>query len=220
MTAPGHTVKVNDLDSNRVEEKCGKPTTGTPSLLWVSPLYKISYFADQCRGSISLREEPVPLFYQDSVDVGSHSTKEISSRLLMLNPTTVWQSSNLQLNTHCHASSLHVLILRYCAFTRLFNYKHYYVLLSSVGRQLQAVDCDIDGRIVMEEIALVRAQRGARCPYYLGIPIEVDNQAILHNSFWHLVSEVWYSSYLGPRTACQAAVPRRIRWLLLGVAIK
>jgi hypothetical protein len=33
-----------------------------------------------------------------------------------------------------------------------------------VSRQLQAVDCDIDGRIVMEEIALVRAQRGARCP--------------------------------------------------------
>jgi hypothetical protein len=30
---------------------------------------------------------------------------------------------------------------------------------------------------------LVRAQQEARCPYYLGIPIEVDNQAILHSSF-------------------------------------
>jgi hypothetical protein len=54
---------------------------------------------------------------------------------------------------------------------------------TTVSRQLQAVDCDIDGRIVMEEIALVRAQRGARCPYYLGIPIEVDNQAMIHTSF-------------------------------------
>jgi hypothetical protein len=63
---------------------------------------------------------------------------------------------------------------------------------ANVSRQLQAVDCDIDGRIEMEEIALVRAQRGARCPNYLGIPIEVDNQASLHSSFYQLTITKYY----------------------------
>jgi hypothetical protein len=39
-----------------------------------------------------------------------------------------------------------------------------------VSRQLQAVDCDEDGGIVMREIAVGLCAAGGCCPYYLGIP--------------------------------------------------
>jgi hypothetical protein len=50
-----------------------------------------------------------------------------------------------------------------------------------VSRQL--APCLLSIVIQTVEIVLVRAQQEARCPYYLGIPVEVDNQAILHSSF-------------------------------------
>jgi hypothetical protein len=40
----------------------------------------------------------------------------------------------------------------------------------AVSRQLQAVDCDEDGGIVMREIAVGLCAAGGCCPYYLGIP--------------------------------------------------
>jgi hypothetical protein len=56
-----------------------------------------------------------------------------------------------------------------------------------VGRQLApcllSIACLLSIVIQTVEIVLVRAQQEACCPYYLGIPIEVDNQAILHVLF-------------------------------------
>jgi hypothetical protein len=53
-----------------------------------------------------------------------------------------------------------------------------------VSRQLQAVDCDVDGRIVMREIAVgLCVARGLLSSLSRNSHIEVDNQAIIHSSF-------------------------------------
>jgi hypothetical protein len=54
-----------------------------------------------------------------------------------------------------------------------------------VSRQLQAVDCDVDGGIVMREIAVgLCVARGLLSSLSRNSHIEVDNQAIIHSSFW------------------------------------
>jgi hypothetical protein len=53
-----------------------------------------------------------------------------------------------------------------------------------VSRQLQAVDCDVDGGIVMREIAVgLCVARGLLSSLSRNSHIEVDNQAILHSFF-------------------------------------
>jgi hypothetical protein len=53
-----------------------------------------------------------------------------------------------------------------------------------VSRQLQAVDCDVDGGIVMKEIAVgLCVARGLLSSLSRNSHIEVDNQAIIHSSF-------------------------------------
>jgi hypothetical protein len=56
-----------------------------------------------------------------------------------------------------------------------------------VSRQLApcllSIACLLSIVIQTVEIVLVRAQQEARCPYYLGIPMEVEKKAILHSSF-------------------------------------
>jgi hypothetical protein len=59
-----------------------------------------------------------------------------------------------------------------------------YVYITTVSRQLQAVDCDEDDGIVMREIAVgLRAARGLLSLLSRNSHIEVDNKAILHSSF-------------------------------------
>jgi hypothetical protein len=54
----------------------------------------------------------------------------------------------------------------------------------SVSRQLQAVDCDVDGGIVMREIAGgLCVARGLQSLLSRNSHLEVDNRAILHSSF-------------------------------------
>jgi hypothetical protein len=56
-----------------------------------------------------------------------------------------------------------------------------------VSRQLQAVDCDEGGGIVMREIAVgLCAARGLLSLLSRNSHIEIDNQAILHSLFWHI----------------------------------
>jgi predicted ATP-dependent serine protease len=53
-----------------------------------------------------------------------------------------------------------------------------------VSRQLQAVDYDVDGGIVMKEIAVgLCLARGLLSSLSRNSYIEVDNQAIIHSSF-------------------------------------
>jgi hypothetical protein len=52
-----------------------------------------------------------------------------------------------------------------------------------VSRQLQAVDCDIDGRIVMEEIAWSVRSKGLAVLNISISHVDLDNQAIIHSSF-------------------------------------
>jgi hypothetical protein len=60
----------------------------------------------------------------------------------------------------------------------------YLFKLLSVSRQLQAVDCDVDGGIVMREIAVgLCVARGLLSSLSRNSHIEVDNQAIIHSSF-------------------------------------
>jgi hypothetical protein len=85
-----------------------------------------------------------------------------------------------------------------CLPDLLLDYYRY----SHVSRQLQAVDCDVDGGIVMKEIAVsLCVARGLLSSLSRNSHIEVDNQPIIHSSFWQLWARESSTAYSIPSTA-------------------